>query len=139
MSAAAVVDASVLVKLFLQEPDSQAARALVGSGRALLGPEHTTVEVASAMVRRFRTGGLTRSEAEQALAAVRQFFLRGSFALTADADLLPRAEEIALDSKHALKDCLYVALAEREKCDLVTADVTLLVRAGAQFQFVRPL
>lgn len=139
MSAAAVVDASVLVKLFLQEPDSQAARALVGSGRALLGPEHAAVEVASAMMRRFRGGGLTRSEAGQALAAVRQFFLRGSFALTSDWDLLPRAEEIALDLKHALKDCLYVALAEREKCDLVTADATLLMRAGAQFRFVRPL
>jgi predicted nucleic acid-binding protein len=59
--------------------------------------------------------------------------------LTADADLLPRAEEIALDLKHALKDCLYVALAEREKCDLVTTDASLLARAGGQFPLVRAL
>lgn len=139
MTTAAVVDASVLVKLFLQEPDSQSARALVGGGRALLGPEHVTVEVASAMVRRFCGGGLTRDEAEQALAAVRQFFFRGSFALTPDADLLARAEEIALDLKHALKDCLYVALAERAGCVLVTADATLLSRAAPHFPFVKPL
>lgn len=139
MTAAMVVDASVIVKLFLQEADSQRARALVGSGRALMGPEHATIEVASAMVRRFRNGGLTRSEAEQALAAVRQFFLRGAFALTADAQLLPRAEAIALDLKHALKDCLYIALAEREQCELVTTDAALVARAAPLLPFVKPL
>jgi predicted nucleic acid-binding protein len=139
MTTPVVVDASVLVKLFLQEPDSQAARALIGGGRALLGPEHVTIEVASAMVRRFRSGGLTRGEAEQALAAVRQFFLRGSFALTPDADLLARAEEIALDLKQALKDCLYVALAERAGAVLVTTDATLLARAAPRFAFVTQL
>lgn len=135
----AVVDASVLVKLFLQEPDSQSARALVGGAGALFGPEHVTVEVASAMVRRFRSGGLTRAEAEQALAAVRQFFLRGSFILTADADLLVRAEEIALDLKHALKDCLYIACAESSGAELVTSDAKLAQRAAARFPFVRTL
>lgn len=139
MTGAVVVDASVLAKLFLQEADSKLARDLVGSGRVLMGPEHATIEVASAMVRRFRSGGLTRSEAEQALVAVRQFFLRGAFALTADADLLPRAEEIALDLKHALKDCLYVALAERAQCELITTDATLVSRAAPLFPFVKPL
>ncbi len=139
MTTAIVVDASVITKLFLQEADSPAARELVGSGRTLLGPEHVTIEVASAMVRRYRSGGLTRGEAEQALAAVRQFFLRGAFALTTDAGLLVRAEEIALDLRHALKDCLYIALAEREQCELITTDVSLLTRGAPRFPFVKPL
>ncbi len=36
-------------------------------------------------------------------------------------------------------DCLYVALAEREGCELVTADERLLNSLGRQFPFVIPL
>ncbi len=110
------------------------------SGAAtLIAPAHVAVEVASAITRRHRQGAIARIDAESALAKARRFFVQASIALTPDTQLLPRAEEVALDLKHALKDCLYVALAEREKCDLVTTDVTLLARAGAQFPFVRAL
>jgi predicted nucleic acid-binding protein len=36
-------------------------------------------------------------------------------------------------------DCLYVALAERESCELVTADDQLVRKLRPQFPFIIPL
>jgi predicted nucleic acid-binding protein len=36
-------------------------------------------------------------------------------------------------------DCLYVALAEREGCDFITADDRLVKRLQAHFRFIVPL
>lgn len=133
-----VLDASVLVKVFLREASSPKALALL-SGNNLSGPAHIAVEVASAITRRFRQGGFARAAAETALSEARAYFESRAMLLHADAALLPRAEKIALDLKHALKDCLYLALAEREGCALITSDATLLARAATSFPFVQPL
>lgn len=134
-----VVDASVLAKLFVTEGDSDRALVLVSTHTVVMAPSLAAVEVASAVARRFRVGGITRAGAEAALAQARRFFTGVSIALFDDAPLLARAEELALDLKQALKDCLYVALAERVSADLVTADMTLLARAQPHFPFVKPL
>jgi predicted nucleic acid-binding protein len=51
---------------------------------------------------------------------------------------MPRAGEIASRHRVALYDCLYIALAERESCELITADrgITSL---QSQFAFIVPL
>ncbi len=53
--------------------------------------------------------------------------------------LIPRAYEIASKAKIGIYDCLYVALAEREKCDLVTADDKLIKNLQAKFPFIKHL
>ncbi len=53
--------------------------------------------------------------------------------------LLPRAIDICLQIKESVYDCLYVALAEREACDLVTDDDRLVNNLQAQFPFVKNL
>ena len=53
--------------------------------------------------------------------------------------LLRRATAISSQTRAGLYDCLYVALAEREGCELVTADERLLNSLGQQFPFVIPL
>ncbi len=53
--------------------------------------------------------------------------------------LLRRATDISSQTRAGLYDCLYVALAEREGCELVTADERLLNSLGRQFPFVIPL
>jgi predicted nucleic acid-binding protein len=40
--------------------------------------------------------------------------------------LLPRAYELSSQMRIGVYDCLYVALAEREQCELVTADQRLV-------------
>jgi predicted nucleic acid-binding protein len=53
--------------------------------------------------------------------------------------LLRRGTDISSQTRAGLYDCLYVALAEREGCELVTADERLLNCLGQQFPFVIPL
>jgi predicted nucleic acid-binding protein len=53
--------------------------------------------------------------------------------------LLRQATDMSSQTRAGLYDCLYVALAEREGCELVTADERLLNSLGRQFPFVIPL
>jgi predicted nucleic acid-binding protein len=53
--------------------------------------------------------------------------------------LLRRATEISSQTRSALLDCLYVALGEREGCELVTADQRLINNLGPRFPFIRDL
>jgi predicted nucleic acid-binding protein len=54
-------------------------------------------------------------------------------------DLLPRAHAIAERTQASVYDCLYVALAEREGCELVTPDDKLLRKLQTHFSFLVPL
>jgi predicted nucleic acid-binding protein len=53
--------------------------------------------------------------------------------------LLERAYEIAAAARIGVYDCAYVALAERENCELATADDRLVKNLQAQFPFIRHL
>jgi predicted nucleic acid-binding protein len=50
---------------------------------------------------------------------------RGVLELRPTAPLAPRAVELALGLDHPVYDCFYLALAETEKAELVTADLRL--------------
>jgi predicted nucleic acid-binding protein len=53
--------------------------------------------------------------------------------------LLPRAFAIASAARIGVYDCLYVALAERESCGLLTADARLITNLQTTFPFITPL
>jgi predicted nucleic acid-binding protein len=53
--------------------------------------------------------------------------------------LLPRAFAIASTAKIGVYDCLYVALAEREGCELLTADDRLIRSLQPIFPFITSL
>lgn len=48
---------------------------------------------------------------------------------------------LALKTNAGLYDCMYVGLAEREKCEFFTADDRLIriLQRQARFSFVRPI
>ena len=50
--------------------------------------------------------------------------------------LLPRAYAIASAARIGVYDCLYIALAEREGCELVTSDQRLLNALKPTFPFI---
>jgi predicted nucleic acid-binding protein len=50
--------------------------------------------------------------------------------------LLPRAYEISSQVRIGVYDCLYVALAEREGCALLTADDRLARALGQSYPFI---
>jgi predicted nucleic acid-binding protein len=123
-----VVDASVVVSLFVREPLSPAAEALVFDLRGrppLIAPDMLSIETAAALTRRVRRGETPRGDAAPAMAQLPRLGIR----LHAFAPLLDSALELALAHRHALPDCLYLALARREGAGLVTFDERLAALA----------
>ena len=131
-----VLDASVAVKLVLPEIDSDKALALEADFRnqihELIAPDTYPIEVAHALTKAERRGLLLAGQAETRLARL----------LTYPPDLIPylsllsRAVEIATQARIGVYDCLYVALAEREGCELVTADTRLISNLGPLFPII---
>jgi predicted nucleic acid-binding protein len=53
--------------------------------------------------------------------------------------LLPRAFALASQARVGVYDCLYVMLAERERCELLTADDRLVRALQRTFSFITSL
>ena len=98
----------------------------------LIAPDVFFVEAAHALTRAQRQGRVTPTE-------VKSFM--GDLVTTPPQlhpypPLLARAIEISLQTRHGVYDCLYVALAEREGCELLTADVKLISNLQPTFPFI---
>ena len=134
-----VIDSSVMVKWVLTEADSDKALRLRDDFRKsvheLLSPDIFTVEASHA---------LTRAERQVRIAVgqARALFLD---ILTTPPRVFPfqpfllRAIDISSTMRIGVYDCIYVALAEQEKCELVTADTTMIRALQPTFPFIRAL
>lgn len=129
-----VVDASVAVKWFLEEPGSEAAGQLLEGKEGLTAPQLIRLEVAGAFTRRARAGQLESSDAQRLWTRWFDEVARGVLSLVDDAVLLPAAVAHALALRHPLQDCLYLALAEELGAPLVTSDRRLAERAPEHFR-----
>ncbi len=123
MNGRVVVDASLVVKWLVWEPDSGSARALArtwaGDGVTPTAPYLMPVEVSNALHRRVLRGELTVADAARLLEAM----LTSGVELLATPRLHSRALELAgLLGQGAVYDSHYLALAETLDCDLWTAD-----------------
>jgi predicted nucleic acid-binding protein len=117
-----VVDASVAAKWVLPEPESERAEELRRSGEALLAPTLVVAEIGNAVWKRAVRGDLSSAEAIDAVATATALFT----ALTPMEHLAARATEIAIELNHPIYDCFYLALAERERAPIISADAKLL-------------
>jgi predicted nucleic acid-binding protein len=122
-----VVDASVAVKWVIPEVLSEQADQIRDSDDDVLAPDLLLVEVANALWRKTVAREITPREADTALGLVR----RSGVDLHPTEPLLPRAMDLARRLKHPVYDCVYLALAGRERARFVTADQRLLRRAGS--------
>jgi predicted nucleic acid-binding protein len=131
-----VIDASVAVKWFLQEAGTAEAAALQRS-QQLIAPDLIVAEVLNSVWRNARIGKVSSAAVTNTAAQLPSLFS----ALIPSADLLARAATIALALDHPAYDCFYIALAERDGVDLITADRRLLGKIkGTAFEpFVKPL
>jgi len=131
-----VLDSSVGFKWVVPEIDSDKALRLRDDYRKglaeLIAPDIFLVEIAHALTRAERQKRITPAQGALALADVisTQPQLYGHIAL------LPRAYEISSHRKVGVYDCLYVALAEREGGDLVTADDRMLKVLQPHYPFL---
>lgn len=120
-----VLDSNVAIKWVLPEADTPQAIAIRDDFRRgvheLIAPDVLPVEVAHALTRAERRGVIPNSDSKAKLADV----LFVGVTLHAYLSLLDRALEISSQARIGVYDCLYVALAEREGCELLTADSRL--------------
>jgi len=134
-----VLDSSVGFKWAIVEHDTAKARKLRDDFQAGLldldAPDIFPIEIAHALTRAERQGRITPQQGAQLLIAI----LKTLPALHPYLPFLPRAYEISSAHRIGVYDCLYVALAEREKCDLVTADDKLVKNLQLHFAFIKAL
>lgn len=123
-----VVDASVALKWFLsEEPHADQALAIVQDGATLIAPDFLIAEVCNAAWRSARLGRISQTQVGEIAASLPRFF----DALVSATGLAPRAVAIAGQLDHPVYDCLYLALAEAEQADFVTADLQLFGKVRA--------
>lgn len=113
-----VIDASVAAKWFLLEEDWEAAEALHSSGNRLIAPDLVLAEVLNTYWKYVEKG----SKPALSIQEVADLLLRLLGDLVSIIDLAASAAEIAVDLHHPIYDCFYLALAQREDAQLVTAD-----------------
>jgi predicted nucleic acid-binding protein len=134
-----VLDSSVGFKWLVAEADTDKALRLRDDFRnaavELLAPDIFPIEVSHGLTRAERQKRITPAEGATYLADL----LRLLPQLHPSLGLLPRAYEISSQMRVGIYDCLYVALAERQQCELITADDKLARNLQAQFPFIVPL
>lgn len=125
--ARAVVDASVIVKWYFRERDSDLALDLLASGDLdLAAPDIAILETSHALLRREREKLFATPLADAALADLRAVLPAPFPSLP----LVNRAVEIARALSHPLADCVYLALAEHLSCRMITADEAFVAHAS---------
>ena len=120
-----VVDASVAVKWVLNEPATDRAVALRAGDAELIAPSLVRAEIGSALWRGALRGDMTAPDAARALNAAVSHYTR----IIRLEELADDALELAIELRHPIYDCFYLALAQRERCPLITAD-SRLIAAG---------
>lgn len=132
-----VLDVNVALKWVLTEPDSDLAQSLLDDFalgiRELIAPDVFPIEAAHALTRSERRGLI--SNAQDRLNAI----MANSPDLTFYLPLLGQAVEISRQCRVGVFDCLYIALAEREGCDVVTADQKMINAVVSHYPFVKHL
>lgn len=121
----AVFDASLILKWYLPD-DALFERAVtIRLGVDAVAPALMLVELANALWKYVRAGLLDIEEACAVVASVSD-----RIETTPDIDLLEDAQRLSASLQHPVYDCLYLALASKERLPLVTVDKRLAAQAN---------
>lgn len=122
-----VVDTSVAVKWFVDEPDRYSARLLLSAEHSLFAPDFLIAEVANVLWRKSRIGDISADQMNQALRDLPRFFQR----LSPTEDLVLDALVAARELSHSVYDCLFLVLAGAiPDAVLATADERFLAKVA---------
>jgi predicted nucleic acid-binding protein len=133
-----VVDASVALEWYLAEPDSDEALSALRGEDVLAAPHLIIAEVCRGAWKAWHRGEIP---AEQVSLISRNVGRRFGARLCPLNLLAYRAAAMATELRYSVYECFYLALAEREACELLTADGKLIRRLGGTryAAMVRPL
>lgn len=112
-----VIDAGVAAQWYFPERLTAHADALLAGSCELLAPDLLYLEIAGLLARRVRLGEIDENGARAVLAELRQV----PFEWTPLSALVPAALALALEADLPLSDSVYLTLAMRADCPLVTA------------------
>lgn len=118
---ALVIDASVAIHWYLGSEHAEAALALLDHDVSLLAPDLLPAEVGNTLVKYVAGGDIAQDDAPAILSGIQAAITR----FTAMASLHDRALALALELRHPIYDCYYLALALREGVPFVTLDQRL--------------
>jgi predicted nucleic acid-binding protein len=134
-----VLDASVAAYWVLRNPLQAKALKLRTEYQQniheLIAPSHFPGEIASALTKAERQKLFPVGSARRLI----QHILNTAPVLYAIDSPINRAVEISSQTRTGFYDCLYVALAEQENCELITADDKLINALQKQFPFILSL
>lgn len=120
------LDASVVVKWYINEAQSDLAQRLLDSENLFISPDLMYAEVGSALTRQHRLyNQITADDLREALADLVALGIE----TVSTGVLLERATDMSLALGHPIQDCFYLALAERWNTVLVTADEQFAAKA----------
>jgi predicted nucleic acid-binding protein len=136
-----VIDASVAVKWFVQEKDSDLAKKFLEEQQGYLQiPDVFVVEVSSVLVRNANINKVDHDIFRTGLYHLIDLIDRQSIVLNrTPPGIVVDAGHIAIDLGHPLKDCIYLALAMELGCELVTCDARFAAKAKGVWAGVRVL
>ena len=117
-----VVDASIAIKWYLPEDYSEYAERLLSPEIELLVPDLLFSELANIVWKQVMRHEYSRQKASTILEALEAV----PFQVWSAKSLMSNAFDIACLTKRTFYDSLYVALAEKAACKMVTADLKLL-------------
>jgi predicted nucleic acid-binding protein len=116
-----VVDASVVIKWFVNEPLHENARQILTSREELHAPDLLISEIGNIAWKKMMRGEIEETHAQSIALSLRGL----PITLRPSVELIDRALQIATAIKHPVYDCLYLACAETLGSRLVTADEKL--------------
>lgn len=126
-----VIDASVAIKWFVSEPDSDLAERILTSSVRLVAPQLLLLEIANGLWKNVLKKLISEDDATAALREAPSII---EF-LHADQSLAAQALAMAMELEHPFYDCLYIALASHLKTVCITADMRLIrAVAGTSYE-----
>ena len=126
MAGSCVLDASAALRLITQDPAAEDLARQVEQMALVLAPELMLTEVANALWKLQRAGGLDGIDPQLLLADARDLVDQ----IEPDRTLQVEALALACHLNHPVYDCLYLALARREAAILLSTDQRLLALAA---------
>lgn len=115
---ALVVDASVVMKWFIPEVGSHAARELLAQDRAFYAPDFLFAETSNVIWKKVRRGEVRADEAAPLITSISRVPIQTVSARSLASDALL----IAIATGQTVYDALYLALAAQLKSQVITAD-----------------